>query len=318
MSISHFKPNTMKTISIVPATLLVCLLLIRTAQAQFVKPDSTTNWKKKVAFGINFNQAAFSNNWKAGGVNSIGLNGLFNFKAGYAKGKSSWDNEIDFLYGYINNDGQGFRKTLDRIFLDTKYGYKINDKWNFFTSLNFLSQFTKGYKYEKDAVTNLENELLISDIFAPAFITSAWGVEYKPVSYFNVRLAPFAPRVTIVTDNYGRFDAVDPAKPYGVELGESTRFEWLAFQLLADFNKDIAKNVNLKWRYMIYANYETLEAKTIDHRLDLIVSAKVNQFINVNLGGILLYDFDQDSGVQWNQLFNIGFSYSFQNFADKK
>jgi hypothetical protein len=299
------------------AFLLAVLLLGSQVHAQIVKPDSTTHWKKKVVFGLNFNQAAFSENWKAGGVNSIGLNGLFNFKAGYAKGKATWDNEVDLLYGYVNNDGQGFRKTLDRIFLDTKYGYKINDKWNAFTSLNFLSQFTKGYKYEKDAVTNLENELLISDIFAPAFITSAWGVEYKPVSYFNIRMAPFAPRVTIVSDPVRFTKTVSPT-PYGVDSTSTTRFEWLAFQLLADFNKDIAKNINLKWRYMMYANYETLEAKTIDHRLDLIITAKVNQFINVNLGGILLYDFDQDSGLQWTQLFNIGFSYSFQNFTDKK
>jgi hypothetical protein len=76
--------------------------------------------------------------------------------------------------------------------------------------------------------------------------------------------------------------------------------------------------MNLKWRYMAFANYETLEAKTIDHRLDLNLAAKVNRFVNVNLGLIGLYDFDQDSGVQLSQIFNIGFLYSFQNFEEKK
>jgi hypothetical protein len=217
----------------------------------------------------------------------------------------------------VNNAGQGQRKTVDRIFLDTKYGYALNKNWGLFTSLNFLSQFSAGYKYEKD-VNGVEQSILISDFMAPAFITSAWGLEYHPVDYFYVRISPFAPRVTIVRDNNGRFDAVDSIAPYGVNVGESTRVEWLAFQLTSEFTKDIAKNINLKARYLMYANYETLELKTIDHRLEVMINAKVNRFITVGLGGILLYDFDQDSGAQISQIFNFGFAYSFQNYEEPK
>jgi hypothetical protein len=290
---------------------MLCFLAF-SANAQVVKPDTTSNWKEKMIFNFNVNQASFSSNWKAGGINSIGLNGAFNYKADYKKGKTTWDNEIDLIYGFVNNDGQGFRKTVDRIFLDTKVGHSINTKWDMFTSLTFLSQFSKGYRYNDDETKNL-----ISDIFAPAFITSAWGLEYHPVDYFKVRIAPFAPRVTILSDNNGRFDAVDPLRPYGVEVGSNTRYEWLAFQLTADFDKDIAQNLNLKWRYMMFANYETLAMKTIDHRLDLMISARVNKFISVGLGGILLYDIDQDTGAQVSQAFNFGFRYTFQNYAEK-
>lgn len=297
----------------------VCMLASTiTGYTQVVKPDSTSNWKKKTYFGINFNQASFSSNWKGGGVSSIGFNGLFNLKANYAKNRNKWDNEIDMQYGFIKNDGQGNRKTLDRLFLDSKYGYVLNAKWDLFSSLNFLSQFSPGFIYGVDPVTNAETEDLISDIFAPAFITSSWGAAYHPTSYFKLLISPFSPRVTLVNDNNGRFDAVDVARPYGVLVGEDTRFEWLAFQLVADFNKDIATNVNLKWRYMLFANYETLEAKTIDHRVDLMLTAKVNRFLNVNLGGVLIYDYDQDTAVQLSQLFNIGFNYSIQNYAEKK
>lgn len=286
------------------------------ASAQVVKVDSTSNWKKAFKSGLNVNQASFTSNWKAGGVNSIGFNGFLNYKANYKKDKNSWDNELDFLYGMVNNQGQGYRKTLDRIFLQTKYGRELNAKWSFTSSLSFLSQFAKGYSYAKD-VNGVEQSTLISDIFAPAFITSAWGFEYKPADYFKLNLSPFSPRVTIVADNNGRFDAVSTTNPYGVLVGENTRFEWLAFQLTADFNKDIAENINLKWRYVMFANYETLEAKTIDHRLDLNLTAKVNKFVNVSLGGILLYDFDQDSGVQLSQAFSLGVLYTFQNYSDK-
>jgi len=87
--------------------------------------------------------------------------------------------------------------------------------------------------------------------------------------------------------------------------------------MLAELNKDIAKNMNLKLRYMMFANYETLELKTIDHRVDLNLTAKVNQFINVSIGGILLYDFDQDPGAQTSQAFSLGVLYAVQNYKDK-
>src|SRR5688572_966717 len=82
--------------------------------------DSVQLWKKKMSFAVNVNQAAFSSNWKAGGVNSFGFNSLYNYKANYKKNHTSWDNDIDLAFGLVNNKGLGYRKTVDRIFLDTK------------------------------------------------------------------------------------------------------------------------------------------------------------------------------------------------------
>ena len=265
---------------------------------------------------IHSNTKSFSSNWKAGGVNSIGFNTQLNFQANYKKDKISFDNSIDLLYGMVNNQGQGYRKTTDRIYLDTKVGRSINEKWDVFLSANFLSQFAKGYKYEKDTI-GVEVATLISDVFAPAFITAAWGLEYHPVDYFKVRFAPFAPRVTIVND-VDRFVTAEDPTPYGVKPGEIARYEWLAFQMLAEFNKDIAQNINLKWRYVMFDNYETPELKKIDHRLEASISAKVNKFINVSIGTILIYDYDQDLGAQIGQAFSFGMLYSIQNFEEKK
>jgi Protein of unknown function (DUF3078) len=297
--------------------LLFCFTAAASAEAQFVKVDSTSNWKKAFKGGLNLNQAAFSSNWKAGGVNSLGFNAFANYKANYKKDKRSWDNELDFLYGMVNNKGQGYRKTLDRIFMDTKYGHSLSKVWDVFLAANLQSQFAKGYSYGTDAVTQLPTQTLISRSFSPTFITASLGMEYHPTDYFKLRLSPLAPRVTIVNDAQSLVTPDNP-KPYGVNPTGNTRFEWLAFQMLAEFNKDIATNINLKWRYVMFANYQTLEPKTIDHRVDVTLTAKVNKFINVNLGGILLYDFDQSSGVQLSQAFSFGLLYTFQNYADKK
>lgn len=85
-----------------------------------------------------------------------------------------------------------------------------------------------------------------------------------------------------------------------------------------DLQKDIASNVNLQVSYLTFANYETLAFNTIDHRLNVIVTAKVNKRVSVNLTGMMLYDRDQDFNVQYSQGLALGFLYSIQNFVDKK
>ncbi|MDN5216363.1 DUF3078 domain-containing protein [Fulvivirgaceae bacterium BMA12] len=273
-------------------------------------PD-TTYWKKDFKVGLNFNQAAFSSNWKGGGVNSIGLTGLLNYKAKYNKGQHSWDNEIDLAYGIVKNQDQSSRKSIDRIFLDTKYGRKFDEKWELFSSANLLTQFTKGYNYDVEFPNGEVKDSVISNLFAPAFLTFAWGFQYQPTEYFNIRFSPLTPRFTFVTDN----DLSDLGA-YGVDPGENLRSEWLAFQALADFDKEIAKNLNLKWKYLLYINYENLSLDEWDHRLDLILNAKVNKFMSVNLGAIVIYDFDQVDEVQFNQFFNLGLVYEVKNYED--
>src|SRR5690606_14147700 len=245
--------------------ILVFVLLVAGSgfaqDAPSTQPD-TLLWRKKLNFAINLNQASFSSNWKAGGINAFGFNTLFNYKANYKKDRNTWDNDIDLAFGFVNNSGQGYRKTMDRIMLDSKYGYELSENWGLSGSMNFLSQFAKGYNYTSDNVASL-----ISSPFAPAFITAALGFEYHPVDYFKVRISPFSPRITIVKDPE-RFITTVGEEPYGVKPPDEVRFEWFGFQLMAEFNKKIYENVNLKWRYMAFANYETIEMKTIDHRLD--------------------------------------------------
>ncbi|SET49134.1 DUF3078 domain-containing protein [Hymenobacter actinosclerus] len=314
-----------------PATLLLLLVLSAwrplgaAAQTEPVTATATTVaavvpdslWKKSFTTALNFQETTLSSNWRGGGVNSLGLNASLNAKADYQQGIHSWDNQADLLYAFVSNKGQGYRKSLDRIYLDTKYGRALNPKWDMFVSLNLLTQFAPGYKYSDDG-NGQQRAQLVSSTFAPAFLTAAYGFEYHPTSYFKLRLSPFAPRLTVV-NRPERFVAALGATPYGVRPGHSTRFEVLAAQALAEFDKDIATNMNLKARYLLFANYGSdFALRRIDHRLDAGLTAKVNRYINVALTGILLYDYDQDKAVQYSQGLTLGLVYSVQNFKERK
>ncbi len=279
-----------------------------------VVPRDTSYWKYKITAGANFNQASFSGNWKAGGVNSIALGSLFRGRADYARKKLTFTNEIELLYGVLNNAGQGQRKNNDRILVDSKLGCKFSEKWNLFASANFLTQFAPGYQYVKDG-QGVEEAQFISKFMTPAFLTTTWGFEYKQKDYFYIRLSPLAPRVTIVNDTTVYRNV--PAN-YGVPVGRRTRYEWLALQALASFDKNLKENLNLKLRYMLYANLQDFAFKRVDHRLDLVFTSKVTKYVSVNLTGILLYDIDQDADVQLSQTTAIGLVYSFNRKIRQK
>ena len=273
-------------------------------------------WRKNLKTGLGLNESVLSSNWRGGGVSTVGFNALANARANRKLGVHSFDNEADFLFAFSQTSGLGYRKGQDRLYLDTKYGRAISSRWDMFLSLNLLSQFAPGYKYDKDAAGQ-DRARLTSDFFAPAFVTAAYGFEYRPAPFFHLRLAPFAPRLTVV-NRADRFVAALGDTPYGVNPGHSTRFEVLAAQILAELDQNLSPTVNLKARYVLFANYRNLTPQEIDHRLDVGLTAKVGKYVNVALNGIALYDYDQDHAVQFSQGLTLGVAYSVQNFVDAK
>ncbi|WP_339922047.1 DUF3078 domain-containing protein [uncultured Cyclobacterium sp.] len=292
-------------------TFLVFVITTTVITAQVVSdsleqiPADTSYWQSEFSAGLNFNQAGFSSNWKAGGVNSVSFGSIIAGKALYQKEKISWDNELELLFGIVRNEGEGTRKSNDRIFLDSKLGYQLSEKWSSYFSVNYLSQFAEGYKYNEDGTQSL-----ISKFMAPGYLTSSLGFEFKPSKEFFLRIGPFSPRFTFMSD-----DQIINNVPsnYGVLPGDKVRIEWLAMQVFASLDKDLSENLNLKSRYTMFANYETLSMKNIDHRLDLTLTAKISSIINVTFTGISLYDIDQDAAIQYSQGLSLGILYKVGN-----
>lgn len=283
-----------------------------------IKRD-TTYWQKSFSGGVNFNQASFSN-WTGGGVNSTALGMVVATRALYEKGKVSWDNTGDFQLGYVNQRGTG-RKAADQLFINSVLGQKIAPKWDIFMSGTFNTFFAPGYQYDKLPANTTRQQ--ISGFFAPAQLTFAWGVAYRPTDWFSLRVSPFAPRLTFLNDDIVRVrkgaDGISrpdrTATAFGVEAGKSVRTEWLALQLQAALNKNITDNININARYQMYANYQTLDA--VDHRVDLIAAAKINKYLSTTLGIIALFDKDFSQDWQFQQTLAVGLLYNVTTFRKK-
>ena len=261
-------------------------------------------WKTKTSVGINVNQAAFSDNWNGGGVNSFALGGLINYKAEYSKESYSYVSEVILQYGKIKNKSQLQKKTTDRIYWDNKAAIQLSKNWYFFGSVNFESQFDRGFAYSKDGKGN-EIEKLLSKFMSPGYLTESVGFEYKPSKFFSTRIGTGTARQTFVLDT-----ALYRTNPnnFGVVKGKNFRNE-LAFQVVTAYEKEIFTNITLKTRYNMFIPYDNFGH--IDHRLDINMIAKINRAMNVSLTGVGLYDRDTDRKMQGSQTLALGLTFIF-------
>ncbi len=297
-------------------------LSIKNINVPIPKLDLRVNyWKHWTKLGINFNQAQFSENWKLGGLNSYAIGGLLWHKSEFNKNNFNFTSEVDMKYGKVKNEGQLAKPNNDRIFWDNKLSYKLTKSWAVYLSLTYETQFDNSFHYGKDTEGNEVITGLKSSFMAPGYFTESFGLEYKPDQTFSLRFGTGTARQTLILDNrlkplnaidYYRkhgefFDPNDVTKGtgpiFGVEEGKIFKNE-LAFQLTANLDRNIAKNLNLKARYNLFADYEDISDPS--HRLDATLTAKVTSLINVSLGGVVLYDSAMDNKVQWNQMLSMG------------
>lgn len=258
-------------------------------------------WKNYVTIGINANQAAFSDNWKAGGVNSMAISGNFNYVAQYNKNVTSYTSNLSLLYGKAKNKGQAARKNNDRIFWENKVNWQVSKKWSFYGSLVFESQFDAGFSYPAN-----QNPVLLSRFMAPAYTTESIGLQYTPAPYYNLLIGTGTARQTIVLD-----DSVYKNNSYGIKPGRKAKND-LAFQVTSNFNKQIAKNLGLFNRFNMFIPYDNL--RKVVYRIDASLTAQVNKMVRVQINTVVLYDVDQDKKVQFTENLSLGIVYKFPYF----
>ena len=263
-------------------------------------------WKHGVQTGINMNQASFSDNWKGGGVSSYAMGWFFNYLAKFQNERWDVNSDLQMQLGYLQNKGESQRKNADRLFYDFKMGYKMGKKLDLFGSVNFLSQFKPGFDYKTKSIVDSKADSLISNFLAPAYLTSSFGLEYKPVSYLWMRLGIGTLRQTFVLDKQ-----ISNAQLYGLKNPGDKLRNQMVLQYIISFDKNLAPNVNLKWRYMV--NYDYLNSgkpNSFVHIINANLTLKATKYISTNVSVNIIKDYDQDKAMQIAQTLSLGILYS--------
>lgn len=268
------------------------------------KIDSGKTWKTGGLFNLNMGQGSQSN-WAAGGDDfSFSVGSYLGFYALYKKGRYSWDNTIDFNYGLVNTTSQGTRKNDDRLDLLSKVGYALKPKLSTTALLNFHSQFSKGYNYNKDGTQDL-----LSDFLAPGYLLISLGLDYKPAEGLSIFVSPLTSRWTFV-DN----EILSAKGAYGVAPGKKVKNEIGAFASIT-YMKNLSKIITYNGRLDLFSNYAH-NPQNVDVMMNNMFTAKLSKILTASLGLDLIYDDDvklfgpnNDSpGLQLKQIMAAGLS----------
>jgi len=284
-----------------------------------------TLWHTKGLIGINGNQAGFKN-WAQGGENSLAVTANLVYEAHYKKGKNAWDNMYLMSYGTAKL-GEGFyKKSEDKIEFNSKFGHQASEHWYYSTLFNVKTQSVIGYNYPNDST-----EEKISGFFAPAYIKFGLGMDYKPNKWFSLYLSPATARWIIVNDqdlaNAGAFGveaAVYDTANVLITNGKTLKTEFGAYLRLV-MEKDVFKNVNFATILELYSDYLD-KPQNVDLDWQVVITMKVNDFLNAQIKTHLLYDDNTPVGIddtgngefdrfgprlQFSEQLSIGLIYNF-------
>jgi hypothetical protein len=243
--------------------------------------DSTKNWNKGGSLSVNVAQTSLGN-WSGGGTDALSANAFVNLYADYLKGKNSWSNNLNVQYGYLKTSGLDGRKSADLIDFVSLYGHSLNPKLDVSALFRLRTQGFKGYTYGEDENGN-ETKTLSSNLFAPAYLTLAPGITYKPFKNFNLFLSPVAARALIVADHF-----LSDQGAFGVDTGKTMKFQ-LGFLLNAGYTADITKTISYTGNLELYSNY-LQDPQNIYIFMTNTFAAKLTKAIAVTWNFNLAYD----------------------------
>ena len=320
-----------------------------------VKVEKPKDWESSLKTQINVGHTGLTN-WAAGGDNTVSMNAFIDANANWKKNEMFWNNRLQLDYGFLYASSKPIlQKSNDRIYLESKWGYKTEKMKNFYFSANydFKSQFATGYDYKTPATLTDENgfdlegaalrqawrdaRVLKSGFLAPAYTNLALGIDWKPAKWLSVNFAPVTGGFVIVRDaalreSYSmglRKEFVDKTEgvPTDGSQFRSARFEFGA-QLKMDAKVNINDNFSYSTQVVLFSNYldkpQNLRVNW-DNRIDWKLAKYFSFTITTNLiyddKVMIVSDKDKDQypngrqRVQFKESLAFGFTYT---IASKK
>lgn len=304
------KTETKEVINKHIPTILPPLNLEKNREIHMIFPQ----WDIGGVTDLHFNQGYLSN-WVQGGESS--LSSLFDIKLNmdYKKGKTIWDNDLEYKYGLIQSGEQDIRKNEDILEINSKYGTNAGKDWYYSALLNFKTQFFKGYDYPDDST-------LVSGFLAPATLVFSLGMDYKPNENLTILLSPISSKFTIMRDTSKFMET-----KFGLQENQFIRKELGAY-VKSILQLEINENISAQNKINLFTNY-LRNPQNIDIDWELTLDMKITDYISTKISTHLIYDDDVEipvyetvdgkkkqvdttKKIQFKEVISVGLSFKFK------
>ena len=257
---------------------------------------STGAWEKSIVGGLNVTQTGFDN-WAAGGENAFAWQMNLNFKFVQDKERTNWGNTGKVVYGATKIGDSDMRKSVDEVKLESVLTYKLGSKINPYAALTGETQMAEGYDYSTDPETP------ISAWLDPGYFRESFGAGFDIKEGMATRLG-LSFKQTITTDF---------PQPYAddvetVDKIESTRSE-VGFESVTDMTFPISETSQFSTKLELFSAFSAFDETDVNW--DNTLTAKVSEYININVNLKLVYDKDISVKRQIKQSMALGINYTF-------
>lgn len=274
---------------------LFTIILFSSTNLIFTQQDSTkkSGWFPSGIAGLNLSQITL-NNWAQGGDNSLTWTLTGDFSAQYVSDNLTFKNSLKAAYGRTKLGGEDFRTNDNEFYLVNLISKNIGWAVDPYFSNTIRTAITKGYDYSKNPPVE------IADLFDPGYVTQSIGFTYEKLKHFNTRLGLAAQEVFTKNNTKYTDDITTPKI-------EKFKFE-TGLESVSSTEFTVAENLLAKSSLRLFTRFENL--KVWDVRWDNVLIAKVNDFINVSLTFLFVYQEDQSKQAQMKQTLLLGIVYT--------
>jgi len=275
--------------------LFVFVILLFTTAVKSQGNDSTLKhgWNPRGVIGLGLSQVALSN-WSKGGESTLSVTGISDFSMIYLGLPWISKNTLKLSLGSTKTGGGSFQTNDNQARLENMLIRKIGWAVDPYVSNEIRTGILNGYDYSKDPKEQL------SKFFDPGYITQSIGFTYaKPDFLTRLGLAfqeTFTNEFTQYSDDIETKDKI-----------ETFKFQ-TGIESVTETNQTVADNLFYAGRLRLFSAFDQLDVWDVE--FDNTLTAKVNDFLNVNLNILVVYEKAQSLKTQLKEGLNVGISYT--------
>ena len=276
--------------------LLMIIFSVQFSHAQDEVEKKDTLWTPRGVIGLNLSQIAFSN-WTQGGENSLSFSFFTHLGLDYIGMPWKWTNSLKITYGRSKVGDQEYRTNDNEIYFESVLIHRLGWIVNPYASGTFRTAVAKGFNYEVIPAQQ------IVGFFDPAYFTEGLGFAYDEDKGLKQRVG-IAFKQTIAN----KFDTLytdDPETPNEIE---NFKFE-SGLESVTEYELEFMENMSYYGYLRLFTRFN--EFDKWDVRWDNIITAKINDYFNVNFNFLLIYEEDQSIKRQIKEALQLGIVYNF-------